>query len=51
MRLLSKPKPPYMSFVKVDLEFLLVVSQQLHTFAEELDLLAVLDLETHFIIL
>lgn len=39
----------YMSFVKVHLELLLVVGKELHAFAEKLDLLAVLDLETHFI--
>ena len=36
-----------MSLVEVDLEFLLVVSQDLHALAEELDLLAVLYLKTH----
>ena len=36
-----------MGFVEVDLEFLLVVGEQLHALAEELDLLAVFDLETH----
>jgi hypothetical protein len=36
-----------MSLVEVDLEFFLVVGQDLHTLAEELDLLAVLNLKTH----
>jgi hypothetical protein len=38
----------YMSFVEVDLELLLVVREDLHALAEELDLLAVLDLKTHY---
>jgi hypothetical protein len=36
-----------MSLVEVDLELFLVVGQDLHTLAEELDLLAVLNLKTH----
>jgi hypothetical protein len=38
---------PYVSFVKVDLEVLLAVGQELDALPEELDLLAVFDLETH----
>ena len=37
-----------MSLVEVDLELLLVVGQDLHALAEELDFLAVLDLKTHY---
>jgi hypothetical protein len=36
-----------MGFVKVDLKFFLGVGEELDAFAEELDLFAVLDLETH----
>lgn len=38
----------YMSLVEVDLELLLVVCEDLHALAEELDLLAVLYLKTHY---
>ena len=39
---------PYMSFVEMDLELLLIVREDLDALAEELDLLAVLDLKTHY---